>query len=380
VKPGGWVGIVVPDGLLNNQSKRYVREYIKQNAWVKAVVSLAEETFEGYGSGAKTSILFLQRKGVYDDRQEPVFMAVASNTGYAPNGGPVPGNELPDILLDYTSFIKGSRTFRRGQDTWVVDVLGDRLDAEFYWKPKGKKEYRPLAAVQQDVTLLLREINAEYAAIEEAIAKVLRDQDFQRRPLHELLEQVEVPVKVLPDESYKMLGVRWWGEGAFVRGSFTGAAIKAARLYQVSPGWVVYNRLFAKRGSFAVLTDAHAGCYVSGEFPTFKVRSDVEHPARVSQYIVHCLNSPQAVEEIEALSTGSTKRSRGRLTETPFLNMEIQVPRSPEGLEMLVTLLNRATALRPKGQAFLDRAKELAESASRMLPRPYIAERGGGAD
>ncbi len=39
VKAGGWIGIVVPDGILNNQSKRYVRDYIKQNVLVRAVIS-----------------------------------------------------------------------------------------------------------------------------------------------------------------------------------------------------------------------------------------------------------------------------------------------------------------------------------------------------
>lgn len=378
VKPGGRVGIVVPDGILNNRSKRYVRDFIKQKAWIRGVVSLAEETFEGYGAGAKTSILFLERKAEpVDDRQEPVFMAVAGNTGYAPNGGPIPGNELPDILLNWHAFTKGARNFQDGPDSWVVEKIGDRLDAEFYWRPKGRTEYRPLSDVQDDVVRLLKEIHADYGAIEESIERALNEQGFTPRRLRDLLEQVGTPVKVSPGESYRLLGVRWWGEGAFVRGTLTGAAIKASRLYPVSPGWVIYNRLFAKRGSFAVLGKEHEGSHVSGEFPMFKVRDGIERPALVAQYVVHCLNSPQAVEEITALSTGSTKRSRGRLTEGPFLDMEIRIPASEDGLETLVTLLGRATALRPKGQALLERLKELSVgAASRLLPRPYIAERG----
>ncbi len=144
-------------------------------------------------------------------------MAIASNTGYAPNGASIPGNELPDILLDYTSFKRGSREFRRGQDSWVVEKLGDRLDAEFYWKPKSKKDYRPVSAVSRDVSSLLTQINQEYAAIEVAIDKTLQEQELHSVPLYEILEQVEVAVKVIPSESYRLLGVRWWGEGAFVK-------------------------------------------------------------------------------------------------------------------------------------------------------------------
>jgi type I restriction enzyme M protein len=38
VKPGGVVAIVVIDGVLNNKSSRYVREYLKRHAWIRGVV------------------------------------------------------------------------------------------------------------------------------------------------------------------------------------------------------------------------------------------------------------------------------------------------------------------------------------------------------
>jgi type I restriction enzyme M protein len=105
VKSKGWVATVMIDGVLNNKSTKYVRDYIRQNAWIRGVVSLNKETFEGYGARAKTSILFLEKKEKPDDGiQESTFLAVASNTGYAPNGAPIPGNVLPDILLDYRAF------------------------------------------------------------------------------------------------------------------------------------------------------------------------------------------------------------------------------------------------------------------------------------
>jgi type I restriction enzyme M protein len=100
VKPGGSIAIVVIDGVLNNRSTAYVRDYIKKHAWVLGVVSLNKETFEGYGARAKTSILFLKKKEQPDEgTQLPVFMAIAENTGYAPNGAAIPGNVLPEIFL-----------------------------------------------------------------------------------------------------------------------------------------------------------------------------------------------------------------------------------------------------------------------------------------
>jgi type I restriction enzyme M protein len=94
LKPGGKLLIVVPDGILCNSSYRYVREYLigtkdeatgefnGGKAILKAVVSLPQETFALSGAGAKTSILYLQKKRSPADRQGPVFMTVANEVGF----------------------------------------------------------------------------------------------------------------------------------------------------------------------------------------------------------------------------------------------------------------------------------------------------------
>jgi len=95
LKPGGKLLIVVPDGILCNSSYKYVREYLigKKDeatgefsggkAVLKAVVSLPQETFALSGAGAKTSVMYLQKKRSPADRQGPVFMAVANEVGFA---------------------------------------------------------------------------------------------------------------------------------------------------------------------------------------------------------------------------------------------------------------------------------------------------------
>jgi type I restriction enzyme M protein len=102
LKPGGRLLIVVPDGVLCNSGDRYVREYIMGRkdeatgqfhggkAIVKAVISLPSDTFKLSGTGAKTSILYLQKRKArgddgerfLDEPQGAVFMAVADTLGY----------------------------------------------------------------------------------------------------------------------------------------------------------------------------------------------------------------------------------------------------------------------------------------------------------
>ncbi len=61
LKPGGRLGIVLPEGIFNNPSLVYVREFCEDRAFILAVVSLPQETFLSSGASVKASLLFVQR-------------------------------------------------------------------------------------------------------------------------------------------------------------------------------------------------------------------------------------------------------------------------------------------------------------------------------
>lgn len=62
LRPGGRMGIVLPDGILNNPSLDYVRDFCEQRAFIRAVVSMPEQTFKSSGTKTvKTSLLFMQK-------------------------------------------------------------------------------------------------------------------------------------------------------------------------------------------------------------------------------------------------------------------------------------------------------------------------------
>jgi type I restriction enzyme M protein len=68
LKPGGRLGIVLPEGVFNNPSLAYVREFCEDRAFIRAVVSLPQETFYSSGASVKASLLFLQRFTVQERR------------------------------------------------------------------------------------------------------------------------------------------------------------------------------------------------------------------------------------------------------------------------------------------------------------------------
>jgi type I restriction enzyme M protein len=72
LKPGGRMGIVLPEGIFNNPSLAYVREFCEDRARVLAVVSLPQETFQSSGASVKASLLFL---GKYTEEEAADFAA-----------------------------------------------------------------------------------------------------------------------------------------------------------------------------------------------------------------------------------------------------------------------------------------------------------------
>jgi len=58
---GGYLAIVVPDGILTNSSLQYVRDEIEENYRIVAVVSLPQTAFQATGAGVKSSVLFLKK-------------------------------------------------------------------------------------------------------------------------------------------------------------------------------------------------------------------------------------------------------------------------------------------------------------------------------
>jgi type I restriction-modification system DNA methylase subunit len=58
---GGYLAIVIPDGILTNSSLQYVRDGIEDLFRIVAVVSLPQTAFMATGAGVKSSVLFLKK-------------------------------------------------------------------------------------------------------------------------------------------------------------------------------------------------------------------------------------------------------------------------------------------------------------------------------
>lgn len=61
LKEGGYLAVVLPDGILTNSSMQYVRTQIEDWFRIVAVVSMPQTAFSANGAGVKSSVLFLKK-------------------------------------------------------------------------------------------------------------------------------------------------------------------------------------------------------------------------------------------------------------------------------------------------------------------------------
>ena len=138
LKPGGRMGIVLPDALLGSPGTGYIREWLIKNTKIIASVDLHEDTFQPR-NGTQTSVLILQKKTEEEISKEEstgqmadynIYMAIVDKIGHDKRGNTLfkrdnDGNEImiPEkqniYKLDETS--SGSKTAQMESREKIVD-------------------------------------------------------------------------------------------------------------------------------------------------------------------------------------------------------------------------------------------------------------------
>lgn len=183
-----------------------------------------------------------------------------------------------------------------------------------------------------------------------------------------MLRNVSRPVRLTPENTYRLVGAHWYAKGLYVKEQKSGSEIQAKTLFEVKNGDFVYNRLFAWKGSFAVASKEVDGCFVSNEFPCFAPLDAVD-----PKFLWLYFSRSSAWSEALGLSSGSTPTSRNRLKEEQFLNMAVRLPPLAEQrrivarIEELVAKINDAKRL-----------KQQIATESQALCRGFFLSRSDG--
>lgn len=138
LKPGGRMGIVLPDAILGAPGLEYIRTWLIKNTFIIASIDLHEDTFQPR-NGTQTSVLFLQKKTQVEiDKEEKsgqmrdykIFMAMIDRIGHDRRGTPLfkrdkYGNEIlvpeENEVVELDEISSGERTVRMASQTKVID-------------------------------------------------------------------------------------------------------------------------------------------------------------------------------------------------------------------------------------------------------------------
>ena len=87
LKPGGRLGIVLPEGVLNGSNLQRVREYFEGRAKILLIVSIPQEVFMAAGATVKPSLMFFKRftkeeQEQYDGIKEKAYIEVSNKYAY----------------------------------------------------------------------------------------------------------------------------------------------------------------------------------------------------------------------------------------------------------------------------------------------------------
>jgi type I restriction enzyme S subunit len=152
------------------------------------------------------------------------------------------------------------------------------------------------------------------------------------RPMGQLLDRIRRPMVVEPTEMYRELGVRSHGRGTFQKPPIRGSELGRKGVFEIHPGDLVFNIVFAWEGAVAVATAADLGRCGSHRFPTY-----VPRDGAVIEYVRELLLSRRGHELLSEASPGSAGRNR-TLNQGALMGSPVPIPSVAEQRALGTTL------------------------------------------
>ena len=387
LEPGGRLGLVLPDGLLNNQGEQsncpQTRRLIATTGKFLAIVSLPDYAFRKAGAQNKTSILFFEKfdtneKLKLDDELEKqiangtasgrsiseaiiatgldyrVLLAEANHVGYMPTGLPGDKNDLyrsgENGLLDVnqSGTILGEwHRFERAPEAYAGRTSPDCMGVQFseLWNAHASNRLDPKYHLFK----------------QKAVLRAPRD--WIRVPMRDVMRQrtVDPNFAETPDKLYKVMTISQSGEirerepGKGINPpAWRGTYLEATRgdWFAAYTGDVVFSRIDLWKGCIAVVPPEFNGALVSKEFPIYEVTD----PRLSADFLQTLLRSRYYQRAFRAITTGHSNRRRTQVGD--FLDLEIAFPKNKAEQAKLIAHHQEARALQERGKRKLEQEQD----------------------
>ncbi|MBQ8448593.1 MAG: N-6 DNA methylase [Clostridia bacterium] len=362
LKEDGLLGLVLPDGVFNNQGEQsncpQLRNYLIKHGKILAVISLPDYAFRKSGAQNKTSILFF-KKFNYDQRTSferiydakiaagqneeqaifaalsanpyKVFMAEANYVGYSSTGALIDKNDLyrgsagGHLAEDQSGTILGEyRCFCLDPSNYIAtmnDCVG--LDICNVWTAHESHRLDPkyhLFKVQEQQTL-------PDGWISKKISQLMRRRESVVRPQ----ESPETPVTVMtlsqtgdirPREAGKGKNPPEW-LGMYFEDS-------PSTWFKAQQGDLVYSSIDLWKGCISVVPEQFNDALVTKEFPIYEMLTEEIDP----EFLAVLLRSRYYQRAFRAITTGHSNRRRTQTSD--FESIEVCYPPDKETQRRLI--------------------------------------------
>ena len=175
---GGYLAIVIPDGVLTNSSLQYVRDGIEEKYRIVAVVSMPQTAFQATGAGVKSSVMFLKKY-----TEEITERIQNRKTG------------LQDKIKADTDYLKQLQQIDNEKKQRIKDLKGfdntEGLEGKALNQSEAFKEWK-------------KEVNAEYKEKVDALKETLSEQYLEQK--QQTLEDYPIFMAIAEDIGYDATG------------------------------------------------------------------------------------------------------------------------------------------------------------------------------
>jgi type I restriction enzyme S subunit len=182
--------------------------------------------------------------------------------------------------------------------------------------------------------------------------------------LGEVLTKSEEWVQLHPDQRYKEVTVRLWGNGAVLRREVLAAEIASSSRLRVHANQFIISRIDARNGASGLIPPDLEGAIVSNDFPVFTLDEEKIEP----KFLGWLSKTRNFIDLCRAASEGTTNRVR--LKEDRFLQTAIPLPplaeqrRLVERIDALAARIEEARRIRNET---IDETSALTKSALRSI-------------
>lgn len=362
LKPGGRLGFVIPDGMLNNASERsncpQFRRFLLRKGKILGIVSLPEHAFHKAGAQNKTSILFFQKYSEGEQRQFQstmdrvieengsdwnrltgsekwqlmkqvvvendyrIFLAEAEEIGYSPSGKTTVQNDL------YT--LEEQELPNREDDQTILGQY-----AKFNSDPDGFESTKNPHCLALDLSTMIEgredgRLDPKYHIFQhESLEEP--PSGMQRLRLGDALTKREETItpSEYPNRSFIVPTIHQDGTISQREAgkhhapvSWEGSYFEEDKTWHVTrKGDLLFSRIDLWKGSVTVVPEEFDQAITTNEFPSYIVDEKKLDP----HFLQLLLRSKYFQRAIRAITTGHSNRRRTQ--EEDFEDLEIFVPR-----------------------------------------------------